>query len=240
MEIKKDIKDLATSKDLKDLAIDVIDKFIDSKLTDEVLKEVPIVKYLIGLKNIYSSINDKIFIKKSLKVLLELKDVKIQYRTELLVDLADEHSDGTEKILMAINHLESYEKCTVFGRICKLKANSHINVDEFKRLTKLTQDAYLDDLLLLEEFKRRGDSQIHEGDYAPIITLGLIYQEPSEQESIKQVEYHDPMLDETEIGFEGGEIKFNYHLSTLGELLFNHFYELFPQIEKPKAPKSLF
>ena len=100
-------------------------------------------------------------------------------------------------------------------------------------LTKLIQDAYLDDLILVTQFEKRKGKEIHEGSYYPLISLGLLYQEPSEQNPIEKVEQyyvHDPE-------FKGGEITFNYYLSDLGEMLLEYYYDLFPE-DKPTVAGS--
>ena len=229
--MKNAIKAIISSEELQDITSEYVEKALDSEITNEILKEVPILKSLVAVKKIYNSYTDKMFLKKTMKVLLELGDVSLQEREELLSDLDDEDCSGTENILMAIDNMATIEKCKVFGRLCKLKAEQKVDVDEFKRLTKLIEDAYLDDLLQVIQFHERGDKEIHEGDYTPIISLGLIYQEPSEQMPIER----NHQYKESDPEFKGGEIKFYYSLSDLGKLLHFHFYSLFPHVEKRKT-----
>lgn len=220
------ISEILKSEDLKDISIDIVEAVLDAQITDEILKEIPIVKSLIAAKNIYSSISDRIFIKKTMSVLLELCEVDLKQRESLTNDLDDEHDSGTEKILMAIDKLETIRKCKVFGRLCKLRALDKIYKHEFLRLTKLLQDSYLDDLILVIDFQDKERKQIHEGDYYPIISLGLLMQEPSEQ---KRIEINHRRSDEYEPEIIGGEIEFNYFLTDLGMTLRKYYYDLFPE-----------
>lgn len=73
--MKEQFTEIIKSKDLQDITIDLVEKVLDNELTNEVLKEVPILKSLIAVKNIYTSYTDKIFIKKTMNVLLELGDL---------------------------------------------------------------------------------------------------------------------------------------------------------------------
>jgi hypothetical protein len=69
--------------------------------------------------------------------------------------------------------------------------------------------------------------EIYEEEYYPLIALGLIYQERSEQTPIQrnhQYEEYDPE-------FKGGEINFYYRLTDLGAQLHLYYYELFPENE---------
>ena len=227
--MKEQFTEIIKSQDLKDITLDLVEKVLDNEITNEIVKEIPILKSLVAARNIYSSYTDRLFIKKAMNVLLELGDINWKERVELTSELDDEDETGAEKILMAIDRLETTKKAKVYGRLCKLKALNKIKfTEDFLRLTKLIQDAYLDDLILVTEFKKGERKEIHEGDYYPLISLGLLYQEPSEQEPIQKLEQYN----EYDPEFKGGEIKFNYLLSDLGETLLEHYYELFPEDKK--------
>ncbi len=224
--MKEQIDILVNSKELKEITSDFVEKVLDSQISDEILKEIPILKVLVGIKNIYTSYTDRIFIKKAMNVLLELGDVNWKERVELTRELDDEDSSGTEKILMAIDQLETIKKCKVFGKLCKLKAQNKIDADEFSRMTKLIQDSYLDDLELVPYFKEKKKEDVYEDEFFPLIALGLIYQEQSAPEPIEKVEPCD--YGDREY-YKGGEIEFSYSLSYLGGLLLEHYSELFTE-----------
>jgi hypothetical protein len=226
--MKNEISEILQSKDLQDITIDLVEKVLDNEITNDILKEVPILKSLIAVKNVYTSYTDKLFIKKTMNVLLELGEINSEERYELTNELDDEDESGIEKILMAIDKLETIKKCKVFGRLCKLKATGEISVSNFLRLTKLIQDAYLDDLVLVTYFKLNEKKEIWEGEFFSLISLGLIFQEPSEQTPIERNNQYDQ--DDPE--FKGGEIKFYYLLSDLGEILLRVYKDLLPKDKK--------
>lgn len=224
--MKEQIDIIVNSNELKEITSDIVEKVLDNQISDEVLKEIPLVKTLVGIKNIYTTYTDRIFIKKAMNVLLELRDVNWKERVELTRELDDEDSSGTEKILMAVDQLETIKKCKVFGRLCKLKALKKIDVDGFSRLTKLIQDAYLDDLALVPYFMEKKKEYVYEEEFFALIALGLIYQEQSDPTPIEKVEPYE--YGDTEY-YKGGEIKFSYSLSILGNLLLEHYTDLFPE-----------
>lgn len=228
--MKEQFVEIIKSKDLKDISLDLVERVLDNKITEEVLREIPILKLLVATRNIYTSYTDRIFIKKAMNVLLEIGDISWEERAELASELDDEDESGAEKILMAIDQLETTKKCKVYGRLCRLKALGKLKyTDDFLRLTKLIQDSYLDDLILVTDFEKGKKKEIHEGDYYSIISLGLLYQEPSEQMPIQR---NHEQFDEWGPEFKGGEIEFNYRLSNLGETLLEFYYELFPKMKK--------
>jgi hypothetical protein len=225
-QLKTAISEIAKSKDLKNISLDIVEKLLDCQITEELLKEIPVMKFLVSARNIYSSYSDRIFIKKAMVVLLEIGDMNIEDRKKFLMELDDKDVSGSEKVLMAINHLESIEKSKIFGRLCRLRILRKIDTDGFYRLTKLIQDAYIQDLNLIVDFKKIEGDEIYEEEYLSLITLGLIYQVPSEQEPLKY--YPEGANEYGTFGPEvtGGKITFNYYLSDTGKLLLENYNEL--------------
>lgn len=236
--MKEEFNYIIKSEELKDISIDLVEKALDNNLTNEIAKEFPVLKSILAVRNLYTSYTDRIFIKKAMNVLLELGETNWKHRVELTSDLGDKNSTGTEKILVAINHLETFEKCKVFGRLCKLKALTKIDIDSFKRITKLIQDAYLDDLKLLPEFSKKNEVNkkkklsynneygIYMEEFYPLVNLGLIFQEQDEQIPIELVEpmsYKDPSP-----FYKGGEMEMLYFLTDLGTTLLYYYNDLFP------------
>jgi hypothetical protein len=224
--MKEQFREIIQSKDLKEISMDILENVLDNNIANDVLKEIPVLKSIVAVKNLYSSYTDRIFIKKAIKAMLELGEISIEDREKFIIELNDADTTGAEKILLAINHLQDFEKCKIYGRLCKLRITQKINIDEFLRLTKLIQDAYINDLVLITDFKKGERKEIHEGDYYTILSLGLIYQEPSEQMPITQNKHP---FNEYEPEFKGGEIYFNYILSDLGEILLEIYHDLFPK-----------
>ncbi|MHA7943278.1 hypothetical protein ACJOV8_009390 [Formosa sp. 3Alg 14/1] len=232
--MKEQFNQIIKSENLKDITIDLVEKVLDDNIGNDVIKEIPILKSLVTARNIYNSYTDRIFIKKAMNVLLELGDTNWKERIELTYDLEDNDSNGSEKILMTIDNLQTIEKCKIFGRLCKLKALGEIDLFEFKRLTKLIQDAYINDLELLPNFSERlkKEKKSYEGnniymeEFYPLMSLELIYQEQSEQTPIEKVEpmsYKDPAP-----YYKGGEIETLFYISDLGRLLLSFYFELIP------------
>ena len=153
--MKEQINDIIKSENLQEVTLELVEKVLNNEITNELLKEIPVLKSLVAVKNIYTSYTDRIFIKKAMNVLLELGETNWKERTELTTELDDENGSGAEKILLAVDKLETIEKCKVYGRLCKLKAMKKLDFKDFLRLTKLIQDAYLDDLILIIDFKQR-------------------------------------------------------------------------------------
>lgn len=223
--MKEQLNALITSEDLKSITIEIVEELLDNQISNEIIKQTPILKIIDVARSIYTSYSDRIFLKKALHVLLELENVDWKQRTEFVQELNSKDCTGAEKILMAIDKIETIEKCKVFGRLCKLKAINYIDTDDFLRLTNIIQSAYLKDLVSLKYLTPNLPLDDSEENFSSLIALGLVSQSLSEQEPIKR---SFPFQYEG-IGneFEGGEVKVNYSLSDSGRLVYFVFDKLF-------------
>lgn len=221
--MKEQIYEIIRSNELKNISIDLIEKVLDNQISDEIVKEIPGIKLVVAIRNIYNSYTDRIFIKKAMNVLLELGELNEDEKETLLENLDDEDETAVEKILMAVDKLETIKKSKVFGRLCKLKARGELDVDKFLRLANVIQNAYLDDLILVRGFKSFERKEIYEEEYYPLISLGLIYQERPDQEPIER----NHQYDEYDPEFKGGGVKLYYRLTDLGESVRLYYDELF-------------
>ena len=223
--MENQLKEIISSKGLQDISIDIVESILDNEITNEALKEIPIIKSLVAIRNVHNSFSDRIFIKKALTVLLELGNLDSEKRQKFLDDLDDKFTSGSEKILLAIEKLDTYEKCKIFGRLSLLRAENKIDVDDFLRLTKVIQDAYIEDLFLIKNLGD-GRNKITEEEYYPLISLGLIFQERSRPTPITKKKTSTFFDEET---YEGGQIEFYYYLTLVGSKLLKHFDDLFPE-----------
>lgn len=216
---------IAKSNDLRDITTDVVEAILDNSIKDEVLKAIPVTKALVALKNIYSSISDRLFIKKAMLVLLELGELDKEKRNNFIDELDNDFCKGSEKLLLSIEKLETYEKCKIFGKLCKLRALGKIEAGMFLQLTKVLQDAFLDNLYNVKWLDKVKKNEVWEGDYNNLIILDLAFREQSEQKPIER--YHQYEEDDPE--FTGGEIHFYVTLTKMGEILQDIYDELFDE-----------
>lgn len=216
---------IAKSNDLKDITTDVVEAILDNSIQDEILKAFPVTKTIFALKNLYNSISDRLFIKKAMIVLLQLGQINEELRSEFINKLDDDYCNGSEKLLLAIEKLENYEKCKVFGRLCKLRAMGRIESYMFSSLTKVIQDAEIWGLYNIKHLDKDKNNDVWVGDYNNLIILNLAFQEHTEQVPIRrneQYEYDDPE-------FAGGEIEFYITLTSTGKVLHEIYDDLFEE-----------
>lgn len=219
MKLEKWYNKALKSSEVGQLTLEMIETLVDNKIGDDVFSSFPVIGLVKGVRKGYNSITDHFYIKKALNVLLELGDVSIQERNNLIDDLDDEYSSGTEKILMSINHLNSYDKNGAFGRLCRLKAKEEISRDDFLRLTDILQKAFPEDLHSVMFFDPpRNEKLIDDGKYHALVGMGLLYSIPYDKNK------HINRFGEFN---QGPEIGLKYKLTESGLLVFKWYDYLF-------------
>jgi hypothetical protein len=226
--VKENMHDIICSSDLDSLSQEYIELILDSMSQNEIIDNIPVVKTLVSLVKLKRSISDHIFIKKAMAAILEIGQINAKLRNDFINELADDNSTGIEKFMFKINHLDSLKKSKIFGKLCKIKAENRISLKEYYRMTNVLQKAYLDDFILLKDFSEKEKGEVlSESEYYSIISLGLIYQGSIEQEPIKYIEEGGDDYGTWGPNVEGGEIHYEYFLSNLGVLFWDHYDELF-------------
>jgi len=220
--MKNEITNLIKSKDLNELTIEMIESIIDNHTVDEMIKEVPIIKSIVVIKNLWTSFSDRIFIKKALRTLLELKDVNWKDRIDFITELKEKGVSGSEKLLMIIDKLDTIEKSEIFGKLCRLRALKKIKRFEFLTLSNLIQNAFLPYLRLhtyFYEYTSNDSITIKKIDPNPLLLMGIIEKKPYT---------HTELRDSKERDFEYRDeiIKYKYIYSRLGLLLAEHSHYL--------------
>ncbi len=178
--MQEEFREIVCTKELKKIGLDSVTSIADDYIG------IPAVSALVRT---YTSIVDKLFLKKAFNYLNEIHDLNWKQRASFINEMSDENSSGSEKLLLAIERLDTFEKSKYFGRLCKLRMTGVITLQELFRLTKVLQDAYIEDLhqlntfendekkpmtkllqeMSIDDIKRRRSEK-----YASLITLGLI------------------------------------------------------------------
>lgn len=116
--LERGLLDTVLNAELRDVGKDVAEVFVDSFLTDGVLREIPIVRSVIGLAKAGISVRDRLFLEKVLKVLSPLGRYSNEQRQEFLGSLnPDELKKATQCLILYIDRLDSIDKAGMLGKV---------------------------------------------------------------------------------------------------------------------------
>ncbi|MBU1755218.1 hypothetical protein KKH81_02985 [Patescibacteria group bacterium] len=228
----------STLKDanLEGIAIDISEVGIDLLLDDRVLKDVPIVGTLVGLAKFGANVRDRLFLKKVLTFLLQIKDVTAEERKKMVDDI-----DGSkkyrvkvgEKLLYVIDACNDYEISELVGTLFKAYLEGKITYDNFLKASAVLQKMGMDDFAW---FKKNGPAKRYFDldDIGDLISSGL-FELHYEQIDVRIEDETDKdrLIDGKKYStdVDGGV---SVHLTTAAETILEVFC---PEYEKPKVIK---
>lgn len=221
--------------DLHNVVIDISEVGIDLLFDDGVLRDLPIVGTLVGLAKFGANVRDRLFLKKVLTFLLQLKDVTAEQRKKMVDDI-----DGSknyrvrvgEKLLYVIDACNDYEISELVGTLFKAYLEGKISYDSFLKASAVLQKMGRDDF---DWFIRNGYKyHLDLDDIGDQISSGL-FELHYEQIDVRIEDEtdHKRLMDGKKYStdVDGGV---SVHLTTAGEAILEVFC---PEYVKPKVVK---
>ncbi|MCK0157115.1 hypothetical protein MWU65_08000 [Cellulophaga sp. F20128] len=148
IDIFKSVK----SEALTELTPELLETGLDLITESDLLKDIPV--FGIGFKgySLYKKITESFFTKKLLKFLIELNEIPLSDRENFINELEskNETNKAGEKLLITLNRLNDDEKATIIGKLLKKTIIGKLEYKDFNRLTHIIDNAYIEDLKLLE------------------------------------------------------------------------------------------
>ncbi|MGE8553995.1 MAG: hypothetical protein ACN6OB_08665 [Chryseobacterium jejuense] len=138
------------SNEIVNASLDIGEVIMDSNLEDGILKDIPIIGTLINLNKGRLSIQDRIFSKKILSFLNQLKDIPEEKRIKAIQkieDSKDERIKIGEKLIYLIDRTDDHVKAEIIGVMFSEYIKENIDYEDFKRACEIINKTYLGDLL---------------------------------------------------------------------------------------------
>ncbi len=142
-----------------------IDSFPDGTFGefDTILKDFPVLGYFISAKNMFLTIRDRFFIKKTLKFFSELhkgeiNQQEIEGRIQALENKEDWIYDEIELLISTIERFDREEKSRILSEIYRAYLNKEIKKFEFDDFCSITERLFLSDIIQIRsdyEYKER-------------------------------------------------------------------------------------
>jgi len=126
------------SYELQDLVVDLSETTIDTFLEDGIIKDIPICGMLFKSKNLISTIQDKLFVKKLFKFLKQLENTTPEQRINQINKIEQDEKyriSVGEKLMYLIDKCDDSEKAEILGILFKNFISSNIEYDDLLRCT---------------------------------------------------------------------------------------------------------
>ncbi|MEK7818448.1 MAG: hypothetical protein AAB255_01495 [Bacteroidota bacterium] len=133
----------------QDVITDLGETAIDAILDEGVVRNIPLLGSFFGLAKATMSIQDKLFTKKILHFLVELKNTDPDSRKEQIEKIDTDPKYKTkvgEKLLYIIDKCEDSEKATYTGKLFQCYIDEKLDYKNFLRASKCIELTFLYDL----------------------------------------------------------------------------------------------
>ncbi|WP_291117519.1 hypothetical protein [Empedobacter sp. UBA7248] len=135
--------------ELQNVSIDLFETLIDSILSEGILKDIPIIGTIVGLTKASINFKDRLFIKKLMYFISEIKEIDIEKRKKMISKI-----DSSEKIKIKVGEKLIYilDKCDdhivsqYTGMLFKSFLNEKLQYEDFLRGVQIIQKIYIGDL----------------------------------------------------------------------------------------------
>ena len=141
-----------------DIAADAAEMALDSFLDEGLLEEVPVFGWLKKSYNIYGTVRDRLFLKKVANFLAGTSNIPDEKRSQFLEELQDDPEFSKrvgENLVLLLERHEDFEKSSILGKVFSRYVCGDIEYDQFLKLAKSIELAFIGDLQNLHTYYER-------------------------------------------------------------------------------------
>jgi hypothetical protein len=137
------------SSELSDIVKDVAELGLDSILSDGVLKDMPIVGWVVAVGKTAQTIREKFLIQKILKFFRGLSDISLNERQKFIAKIEEDRKYGnrvSEAIIIFLDRYDHAEKASILSKLFCSYARGEMDYTNFTRLATAVERAFMADL----------------------------------------------------------------------------------------------
>jgi len=138
-----------------DMAAEAAEFALDGFLEEGVFRDLPIVGWMIKTYNALGAIRDRIFIKKVASFLAGTDAVSVSERDEFREMIQQDKSFAKkvgENLVLLLDRHEDFDKAFILGKVFARYMKGLIQYDQFLRIAKSIEIAYVGDLISLPDY----------------------------------------------------------------------------------------
>lgn len=155
-KIDKALIDTVKDSDLQNVTTILAETFTDSLLTEGILKEIPIIKTVVGLTKTTLGIRNRLFIKKLITFLTELKDIEPEKRAKMISNINTKKEKKIrvgEKLIYILDKCDDHVDSKYVAQFFCAFLEEKITYNEFLRGASIIQNIFREDLEYFIESK---------------------------------------------------------------------------------------
>jgi hypothetical protein len=148
-DIGKSFSDILRNPDLQRLSAEISESIFDSFISDVFLKDLPIIKSIIGIGKTAISIKDKLFIKKIIHFLSDIGHIPYKKRKNMIdsIDVDEKYKVKVgEKLVYILDKCDDYIDARYIAKFFCAFLEKKISYDDFLKGSRIIQNIFIGDL----------------------------------------------------------------------------------------------
>jgi len=162
MNLENQLTEAIKDENIKNISAELLEIGIDEILDNEFLKSMPIVSTIRGFTKFGLNYKDRLFTKKIITFLFQLKDVPKNERQEFIFKLdsnSEYKSKVGEKLITIIDRADELIKVKIIGNLFKSAIQGKISIEDFNLLCSLLNNTFIGDLMSLKKIEFNTNSE---------------------------------------------------------------------------------
>jgi hypothetical protein len=173
--LKAEVLTVIRQSDLAAPVIELGEGILDSTLSDDLLRDIPVLSTLAAFNRLRISISDRLLVRKLARLLRQLDGVPVKDREEFARRLADDPSFQDRvltHLILLLDRLDDMDKADLIGRAFRALVLGKINQEQFSRLAAGIDRSHIADLRELGTI--RGEVAIQGPWTFPLAAVSLL------------------------------------------------------------------
>jgi len=145
---------------LTEVLRDLAEIGIDAALNGGLLKEIPVLKSIVGVRSTAIAVRDYFLLKKVITFLVELDQIPLDDREEFVSRIESDSDFAKQVAETVIQYLDRYDhvdKASILAKVFIAYGRQEIDLDEFFTLASSLDRAFIRDLELLLDYYEAED-----------------------------------------------------------------------------------
>jgi hypothetical protein len=150
MSLQNELVETIKNNELQSVTAEIAETIIDSALNEGMFRDIPLIGTIIGITKGLISIQDRLFTKKLLSFLFELRDIPTEQRNEqiLKIESSDKYGKNVgEKLLFIIEKTSDSQKASMIGKLFANFLTEEISYNDFIRCSEIMNKSSIHSLI---------------------------------------------------------------------------------------------
>ncbi|MBC5995452.1 hypothetical protein EAI30_16310 [Romboutsia ilealis] len=155
-----------------EISKECIELYLDNLYDSEIIKSIPVINIITSTLELKESISNYLFCKKLAYFIFNIQDISYNKRVKLYNKITKDDKYFHEKLFIVLDKFDEVKKADYLARLLKGYMNEIIDYSEFRRISLILTQIYIEDIEYLENHIT--DEYVYGVTGRSLYTVGLV------------------------------------------------------------------